>query len=98
MTSHPVIRFYRGALLIGAAEAVPEMTLVEIAEEAGVEIATNCTSGNCGTCMGTIKSGEVIAVEPLPGGLDEEFVADGAVLCCIQIPKGACDIDVRPPL
>ncbi len=85
-------------MLLGAAEAPPGAPLVDIAEAAGVDIATNCTAGNCGTCMGTLKSGAVEAIEPLPAGLDEEIVAEGAVLCCIQIPVGSCDIDVRPPI
>jgi ferredoxin len=96
--SAPVIRFYRGSLLLGTAEAVPEQTLLEIAENADVEISRNCTSGNCGTCMARIISGTVPLPNPLPPGLDDYLVENGAVLTCIGIPKGACDIDLTPPI
>ncbi|MDP6899833.1 MAG: 2Fe-2S iron-sulfur cluster binding domain-containing protein [Candidatus Thalassarchaeaceae archaeon] len=96
--SGPIIRFYRGSLLLGTAEAIPEHTLLEIAENAGVEISRNCTSGNCGTCMARIISGTVPLPNPLPPGLDDYLVENGAVLTCIGIPNGACDIDLTPPL
>ncbi len=98
MSSHPVVRFYRGGLLLGSAEAPPGSPLLEVAEAAGVEIPSNCTSGTCGTCMATVKRGSVLKLDPLPIGLDEDLVVEGAVLCCIQMPEGACDIDVRPPI
>ena len=48
--------------------------------------------------MVTLLSGEVSVPEPMPPGLDEDFIADGARLGCIGIPKGDVDIDILPPL
>ena len=45
-----IVRFFRGALLLGVAEAEVDEPLVEVAKKAGVDIPVNCTSGNCGTC------------------------------------------------
>jgi ferredoxin len=93
-----IIRFYRGGLLLGTAEAEVDEPLVEVAEKAGVEIPTNCTSGNCGTCLVRLVEGRVDYPDPLPPGLDEFLVEGGGVLACCMEPIGACDIDVIPPL
>ncbi len=92
------IRFYRGELLLGVVEANPNMPLIELAESIDIEIPRNCTSGNCGTCMCRLKSGEVIMPEILPAGIDEDYIADGAILTCIGFAKGPVDIDLIPPL
>ena len=55
----PVIRFFRGSKPLGTARVIPDSPIVEIAELAGVDIPTNCTSGNCGTCLVRLISGEV---------------------------------------
>ena len=93
-----IVRFFRGALLLGVAEAEEDQPLVEVAEKAGVEIPTNCTSGNCGTCLVRLKSGEIDYPDPLPPGLDKSLVEDGGVLSCCMQAAGVCDIDVIPPL
>ena len=36
--------------------------------------------------------------EPLPPGIDEDLIEEGAVLTCIGIPEGEIDIDLIPPL
>ena len=93
-----IVRFFRGALLLGVAEAEVDESLVEVAKKAGVDIPVNCTSGNCGTCLVRLKEGEVTYPDPLPPGLDEFLVEDGGVLSCFMEAVGACDIDVIPPL
>ena len=54
-TSVPIVRFLQGATLLGQTPFVEGLTLVEHAEQAGVEIPTNCTSGTCGACMVTLQ-------------------------------------------
>ncbi|MAS49497.1 MAG: (2Fe-2S)-binding protein [Euryarchaeota archaeon] len=98
MSSDAVVRFFRGIQLLGQATVQADFTLVELAEDAGVLIPTNCTSGTCGTCMVTLLSGDVPLPEVLPPGLDEDVVEDGARLGCIGCPSGDVDIDLRPPL
>jgi len=92
------VRIYRGELLIGVTETELDTPLLELAEAIGIEIPRNCTSGNCGTCMCRIKSGSVSMPEPLPPGIDEDLIEEGAVLTCIGIPEGAVEIDLIPPL
>ena len=94
----PVIRFFRGSKPMGTARVVPDTPIVEIAELAGVEIPTNCTSGNCGTCLVRLISGQVDLPDELPPGIDEDLVAAGGTLTCRILPIGSCDIDLIPPL
>jgi len=48
--------------------------------------------------MMRLVSGEVDGLDPLPPGLDEDIVADGAILTCIGRAVSSCVIDVIPPL
>ena len=93
-----IVRFFRGELLIGSAEIIEDEPIVEVAERAGIDIPTNCTSGNCGTCLVRLKYGQIEYPNPLPPGLDEFLIEDGGILACCMEPEGACDIDVIPPL
>ena len=93
-----LVRFLRGAKLLGQTKLVPGMTIAEHGGDAGVEIPTNCTSGNCGTCMITLLLGEIDVPEILPPGLYEEIVEEGARLGCIGIPSGVVDVDILPAI
>ena len=95
---NPIVRFLQGAKLLGQTLYVEGLTLVEHAEQAGVEIPTNCTSGTCGACMVTLLYGDVPLPMELPPGLDDYLVEEGARLGCIGRPAGDVDIDIRPPL
>ncbi|MCC0065062.1 MAG: 2Fe-2S iron-sulfur cluster binding domain-containing protein [Defluviimonas sp.] len=58
-------------------------TLLELAEEAGLEPAFSCRSGICNTCRCTLVEGRVAYVEePL------ETPPDGQVLICCARPEG----------
>ena len=96
--TRPVVRFLQGPHLLGQTPFVAGKTLVEHAIGAGVDIPTNCTSGTCGACMVTLMLGEVPLPDPLPPGLDDFLVEEGARLGCIGLPTGDVDIDVRPPI
>ena len=94
----PVIRFLKGAHLLGQCAINPGETIVEHAEACGIRLPTNCTSGTCGTCMVSLILGEVPLPEELPPGLDDFLVGEGARLGCIGRPRGDVDIDIRPPI
>ncbi len=96
--SKPVVRFRRAALPLATIEVNTEETLREVARKAGIDVPSNCISGTCGTCMMRLISGEIEGLNPLPPGLDEDIVADGAILACIGRAVTSCEIDVLPPL
>jgi len=93
-----IIRFFRGGLPLGSDEVEEGDFIVDVADRIGIEIPRNCTSGNCGTCLVRLISGDIEYPEPLPPGLDEFLIEDCGVLSCCMIPQGSCDIDIIPPI
>lgn len=63
-------------------------TLLELAESLGIGIDSSCRSGNCGTCLTRLLSGEVTyETEP------KTKVPPGHCLPCIVVPKSEVVID-----
>lgn len=60
-------------------------SILDVADENGVEIDCGCRSGDCGTCATAIRSGEVKYLKE-PGMPP----APGTILACIAVPK--CDV------
>lgn len=63
-------------------------SLLDLAEENGVDIDFGCRAGNCGTCITALKSGEVDYLSE-PGEKPEA----GSCLSCIAVPKGPVVLD-----
>lgn len=63
-------------------------TILEFAEENGINMSSGCRIGNCGTCMVAVKSGEFSCIK------EPSFAADaGTCLACVSAPKGNLEID-----
>ena len=58
-------------------------TLLDLAEHAGIVIASGCRAGNCGTCVVAMQSGDVSYIQS-PGSPPEARTC----LTCIAQPKG----------
>lgn len=58
-------------------------SLLDLAEHAGIVIASGCRAGNCGTCVVAMQWGEVSYIQP-PGSPPEARTC----LTCIAQPKG----------
>ncbi len=58
-------------------------SILELAEQNGIDIDSGCRAGNCGTCVTAIKSGKVKYISE-PGSPQEE----GTCLVCIAVPDG----------
>ncbi|MBT4058749.1 MAG: 2Fe-2S iron-sulfur cluster binding domain-containing protein [Euryarchaeota archaeon] len=93
-----LLRFFRNGVIVGSAENQEGVPILDIAEDAGIDIPRGCSSGTCGTCLIKLLSGSVPMPVPLPPGLDDDLVAEGCILGCIGIAEGACDIEINPPL
>jgi len=61
------------------------LSLLELAEKAGLEAPSDCRSGNCGTCKQRLTAGQVTYFQE-PNALREEEQAAGFVLTCSSHP------------
>ena len=62
-------------------------TLLEMAEQVGVSMASGCRMGSCGVCKHQLVSGEV-DYEVVPRGLSDEDRDSRHVLACVAKPVG----------
>jgi len=67
-----------------------QTTLLEQAEQAGVNITNSCRSGLCGACKMTLESGEVD--QPDMPALFPGEIEEGKVLACCCIPKSDVEL------
>ena len=67
-------------------------TVLAAARAAGLNIASGCTFGVCGTCKIRKTAGEVHMVHN--GGITEEDIEDGWILACCSNPIGRVSVDV----
>ena len=72
-------------------DSPPEQTVLELAEELGVEIQFSCRVGTCGVCKVPMESGEVS--QAVKDSLTDEDQANGIILACQAKPQN--DITVK---
>lgn len=81
------VRFQRSGL--EASWIAQSGSLLELAEQHGLNLRANCRSGACGACQQRVLSGEVLHLsEPVVG------LATGQVLLCCAVPVADMVLDV----
>ena len=67
-------------------------TVLSVARQAGLNIASGCTFGLCGTCKIRKTAGDVHMVHN--GGISDDEIADGFILACCSNPIGKVTVAV----
>ena len=60
-------------------------TIVEVAQDAGIDVPLSCQGGVCRTCMALVKEGDVEMDENY--ALEDDEVEGGYVLTCQSHPR-----------
>lgn len=77
-------------------EAPDDKSILEAAEEAGVELPSCCRAGSCSICAGKVISGSVDQSDGIY--LDEEQMNAGYMLSCVSYPRSDCEIHTHKEL
>ena len=76
------VRLARSAIEI---EVPANKSLLEALNDAGVEMASSCREGVCGTCVAPVLSGDILHRDACL--YDEEKAANSAIACCVSRGK-----------
>ena len=76
-------------------EIAPSQSILDAAIAAGLRLAHDCRSGNCGACRARLVRGEAAHVHGPPLGLSAEDLAAGMLLMCRARALGDLEIEVE---
>ncbi|RCJ30688.1 ferredoxin [Nostoc punctiforme NIES-2108] len=88
------VRLFNEAEDIDQTVAVQDdRSILETAEEAGMDLPYSCRQGVCSTCTTKLIEGAVDQSER--SSLSEEQMAEGYVLICVAYPKADCVLETH---
>jgi ferredoxin len=74
--------------------APQDTTILQAAEQAGIDLPSSCRNGTCRTCICRLGSGSVRYLVEWPGlSFDEK--REGYILPCVAVPEGVVVVEQR---
>ncbi len=74
-------------------EVAEDQKVLDVAQEAGLDLPISCGAGVCTTCAGKLLEGEVEQGEGM--GLSPELQAEGYALLCVSYPRSNLVIETE---
>ncbi|NJK41941.1 MAG: 2Fe-2S iron-sulfur cluster binding domain-containing protein [Acaryochloridaceae cyanobacterium SU_2_1] len=71
--------------------APEDITILQAAQEAGIDLPSSCCAGVCTTCASLIHEGEVEQSDAM--GLSPDLLTQGYVLLCVAYPRSDLKIE-----
>lgn len=68
-------------------------SLYSVAIAAGIDMGYGCFQGNCLSCLGRLRTGDVEHVRD-PVALSAELLDEGFVLLCVATARSDCSIEI----
>lgn len=75
-------------------QAEPGEKLLDVAARAGLNLLTDCSNGQCGTCAGQCVSGQVDLDDYDASVLPDDERQNGAILCCVARVNEAAIVEL----
>lgn len=75
-------------------DAAPGRTLLQAAEDAGIEIPASCRNGTCRTCICQVVAGGPVRYRIDWPGVSADEKDEGWILPCVAEPTGDMALDI----
>ncbi len=74
-------------------QVTEEQKILDVAQEAGLELPMSCNAGVCTTCAAKLLEGTVDQSEGM--GISPELQAEGYALLCVSYPRSNLKIETE---